>query len=412
MHSALHLTTHIFTTPNPVPKPTAVQPGVAYHRLEIPECMGRLPSGVDLGILGTEPRQTTEYDLLLLMWSKLDHEDYLSELLRLEVTCHGDHPLHHVREWNGRYFTSKTLKELGLIVQLGHPIGKRCCRPQSVLKDEFVVMHRNGIHIVSLTFYNTELNPPKAHYKQFLRMVHQWCHLKMLKCSGQGHDPAGVLNTKEGKCAVLCAVCPQPRKNMMGSPERCCAVSNNENNPSLSQGWAYSVEDTMFKRYLSDHWHDIQEKSMCSNHNAVNMADAKSKKGCDATGIGMVVCARHGMRLQNGIVDLQYGERYVNMDYAFASALHHSDVTVLKVSYDIACQWHKKLYQQMDQMPPSLQSNLHDWAVTFLIPKFHLPAHITSCKWSFSFNWTKGVGQTDGEGPECRWANLNLLLQA
>ncbi|KAI6003269.1 hypothetical protein F5J12DRAFT_783695 [Pisolithus orientalis] len=245
----------------------------------------------------------------------------------------------------------------------------------------------------------------------------------MLKHSGQGHDPAGVLNTKEGKCAVLCPACPQPRKNMMGSPERdvdalfvtldtnfCLrhhAVSNNENNPSLSQGWAYFVEDTMFKRYLSDHWHDIQEKSMCSNHNAVNMADAKSKKGCNVTGIGMVVCTRYGMRLPNGIVDLQYGERYVNMDYAFASALHHSDVTVLKVSYDIACQWHKKLYQWMDQMPPSLQSNLHDWAVTFLVPKFHLPAHIASCQWSFSFNWTKGVGQTDGKEPEHGWANLN-----
>ncbi|KAI5999770.1 hypothetical protein F5J12DRAFT_906675 [Pisolithus orientalis] len=432
MHGTLHLTTHIFTTPNPVPKPTAVQPRVVYHCLEIPECMDRLLSGVDLGILV---------------------DTYCQECV---VTHHGDHPLHCVREWNGRYFASKTLKELGLIVQLGHPIGERCCRPQSVLKDEFVVMYRNGIHIVSLTFCgsmfqvledfhllslesklscykcystlsrcsdNTGLNPPKARYEQFLRMVHQWHHLKMLKHSGRGHDPAGVLNTKEGECAVLCPACPQPGKNMTGSPERdvdtlfvaldanfhlrCHAVSNNENDLSLSQGWAYFVEDTMFKRCLSDHWHDIQEKSTCSNHNAVNMADAKSKKGCDVTGVGMVVCTRHGMRLPNGIVDLQYSERYVNMDCAFASALHHSDVTVLKVSYNIACQWHKKLYQQMDQMPPSLQSNLHDWAVMFLIPKFHLPAHIASCQWSFSFNWTKGVGQTDGKEPEHGWANLN-----
>ena len=41
------------------------------------------------------------------------------------------------------------------------------------------------------------------------------------------------------------------------------------------------------------------------------MADVKSKKGCDATGVGMVICARHGMRLPNGIADLQYGERYI-----------------------------------------------------------------------------------------------------
>ena len=41
------------------------------------------------------------------------------------------------------------------------------------------------------------------------------------------------------------------------------------------------------------------------------MAKVKTKKGCDATGVGMVICVRHGMRLPNGIADLQYGERCV-----------------------------------------------------------------------------------------------------
>jgi len=95
------------------------------------------------------------------------------------------------------------------------------------------------------------------------------------------------------------------------------------------------------------------------------------------------------------------------MDYVFASAIQHTNATVLKVLYDIACQWHKKLSQRMNKMPPSLQLNLRDRDVTFLVPKFHLPAHVVSCQWSFSFNWTKGVGRTDGEEPEHRWANLN-----
>ena len=43
------------------------------------------------------------------------------------------------------------------------------------------------------------------------------------------------------------------------------------------------------------------------------MAEVKTKKGCDATGVGMVVCVRHGMRLLNGIADLQYGERYISL---------------------------------------------------------------------------------------------------
>jgi hypothetical protein len=45
-------------------------------------------------------------------------------------------------------------------------------------------------------------------------MVREWRHLKMLKRSGRGHDPAGVKNTQEGECAVLCPACPQPGKNM------------------------------------------------------------------------------------------------------------------------------------------------------------------------------------------------------
>ena len=80
------------------------------------------------------------------------------------------------------------------------------------------------------------------------------------------------------------------------------------------------------------------------------------------------------------------------MDYVFASALCHLDVLVLKVSYDIACQWHKNLYKRMDKMPSPLQLNLGEWDLMFLVPKFHLPAHILLCQWSFSFNWTKGVG--------------------
>jgi len=41
------------------------------------------------------------------------------------------------------------------------------------------------------------------------------------------------------------------------------AVSNNASDPSLSQGWAYFVEDTAFKKYLGDHKSDTQE--VCFN---------------------------------------------------------------------------------------------------------------------------------------------------
>ncbi|KAL4082050.1 hypothetical protein V8B97DRAFT_2020538 [Scleroderma yunnanense] len=154
----------------------------------------------------------------------------------------------------------------------------------------------------------------------------------------------------------------------------------------MCQGWAYFVEDAAFR-------------ITCSNHNAVNMADVEMKKGCDETRVGMIVCARHRMRLSNRVGNLQYRERYViyvNMDYIFASAWWHSDVNKLKVSYDIACQWYKKLHQWMDNMPPSLQLNLCDQNIMFL--------------WLFSSNWMKGMDQTDGKEPEHRWANINIAI--
>ena len=44
---------------------------------------------------------------------------------------------------------------------------------------------------------------------------------------------------------------------------RRCAVSSDENDPSLSCGWSYFVEETTFKTYLHDHKDDIQE--VCSH---------------------------------------------------------------------------------------------------------------------------------------------------
>lgn len=47
--------------------------------------------------------------------------------------------------------------------------------------------------------------------------------------------------------------------------------------------------------------------------------------------------------------------------------------------------------------------------VRFLVPKFHLPAHIAACRTKFSFNYTAGVGRTDGEAPERGWNDINPL---
>lgn len=53
------------------------------------------------------------------------------------------------QQWTGRYWDNKTLKDLGLIVQLGHP-GTPCRNPDNVFN--MTVLDSHGIHQVSACF--------------------------------------------------------------------------------------------------------------------------------------------------------------------------------------------------------------------------------------------------------------------
>ena len=45
----------------------------------------------------------------------------------------------------------------------------------------------------------------------------------------------------------------------------------------------------------------------------------------------------------------------------------------------------------------------------FVVPKFHLPAHIPACQTRYAFMFTPGAGLGDGEAPERGWAVTNPL---
>jgi hypothetical protein len=101
------------------------------------------------------------------------------------------------------------------------------------------------------------------------------------------------------------------------------------------------------------------------------------------------------------------------MDYLLFRSLLFSVFAALILSYDIVCQWYKNLWKRMATYPNPLQmTNRNGVAVKFLVPKFHLPAHIDLCQMEFSFNLTKGVGRTDGEGVERGWANIDKMAPA
>ena len=98
------------------------------------------------------------------------------------------------------------------------------------------------------------------------------------------------------------------------------------------------------------------------------------------------------------------------MDYFFYSGLKDTTIKYFVVSYDIACQWYKNFYSRMaEAFPSSWRINTCGVDIRFLVPKFHLPAHIERCQQYFSFNYAKFVGQTDGKAPKRGWSDLNGL---
>ena len=128
----------------------------------------------------------------------------------------------------------------------------------------------------------------------------------------------------------------------------------------------------------------------------------------------------------NGMGDLQKGERYAieiyrlqcltfasysrysNMDYLLLSSIASTTIKSITISYDIACQWGKNFTVRSNS--PTLPDSLRlpsSISLMFIVPKFHLPAHIPKCHGPFSFNYAPGVGRTDGEGVERNWSTLN-----
>lgn len=92
------------------------------------------------------------------------------------------------------------------------------------------------------------------------------------------------------------------------------AVSTAERDPGLNHGYAYFVEDTRFRNYISEFDSRIPDDvSNCNNHDALKLASMRGGKGLAASGIAAVDCSRHDMKLPAGVCDLYKGERYNGM---------------------------------------------------------------------------------------------------
>jgi hypothetical protein len=97
----------------------------------------------------------------------------------------------------------------------------------------------------------------------------------------------------------------------------------------LGDGWGHWVPENLFMSYVNAYGYQVEvchcifvlakhlrigivQPNLCDSElHAVDHANAKYSSGYRATGVGAVVCARHGLVRKNGLGDLQKGERYL-----------------------------------------------------------------------------------------------------
>ncbi|KAK7676418.1 hypothetical protein QCA50_020636 [Cerrena zonata] len=186
---------------------------------------------------------------------------------------HGsENPLHHIEKWNGSFFETTTLYDIGVTVSLGHPLGITCAIP---LSRTITVLHTNGIHRVRVNFCGcqfgselrtqllrfawwpaTPLDPRSAatfsvlrqfqylnlqgnitaydfyrglelqtdgrlsenlpdRLQSWMTMIREWRNVKSLKRAGRVHHADGVEATSHGELAIRCRACPDPCRNLL-----------------------------------------------------------------------------------------------------------------------------------------------------------------------------------------------------
>ncbi|TDL14368.1 hypothetical protein BD410DRAFT_734211 [Rickenella mellea] len=187
------------------------------------------------------------------------------------IDCHARLPLHCVEKWNDSFFERISLCDLGLRIQLGHE--NETCHVPAPASEPVMVIHTNGIHLVTVDFCNCSNSLPRVvqmlrmawwpasmerpqtaatfsaldlfhsltlqskinmydfylsleptiselpnsrykRYRELYRIIRQFRHIMTVKRSGRGHDPSGIEGTQAGECAVECPACPQPGRNI------------------------------------------------------------------------------------------------------------------------------------------------------------------------------------------------------
>ncbi|KAJ7715353.1 hypothetical protein B0H16DRAFT_1339969, partial [Mycena metata] len=267
-------------------------------------------------------------------------------------------------------------------------------------------------------------------YREFLFACRLWRFLALQRRSGQAHNiDVFVPHRRPGSLTIRCPACPEVGFNISEETMRevleqdRCGITlfvsvdgnfkmqrkNKRDDPNdfaLNDGNGYFVETEDYKRYIKVA-QPVENLGTCSHLRASRMQNMAKFKNAVVTGVVALQCARHGMYLPQGMVDLAKGEAFACTDYAIVFALAEAVLQRwIRLTYNIWCQYGIKLLGQVDKLFPSMLSIIKKIHGT--IPKMLILNHIERCQLQFNLNWLCYCAFTVGEMIETGWAVHNL----
>ncbi|KAF8135240.1 hypothetical protein K438DRAFT_1640334, partial [Mycena galopus ATCC 62051] len=281
-------------------------------------------------------------------------------------------------------------------------------------------------------------------YENFMRCSRMWAYLTTLKRTGQAHGIDKILVHRPVSNVVLyCPSCPEPGFNMdnkmLNLPKHLrhlnqgrdtvdgnfhCTKSTKNSDPkdySLYQGSGFFPSNSELEEHLA-HVKRVpitRERSTCNYLKAVNNQDKKKFKNMEITGIVNVQCSHVFVKAS---VDLQFSERYANVDLALAQAIrqyvaakHVGDVqfivefeSVDRVgSYDVACVYSVNVVERFMEYFPDLVPIVKK--IRWAVPALHIQGHQANCMYEFGTCYMEATGHFHGETAEVYWPELNQI---
>ncbi|KIJ41631.1 hypothetical protein M422DRAFT_255248 [Sphaerobolus stellatus SS14] len=275
-------------------------------------------------------------------------------------------------------------------------------------------------------------------YRSFNRIQRHWTVTRAYK---RGGITRVNHNQTEHQLGLPCVSCPWPNKNIphnwRDDPDSdliyatFIAIDGNYRLSRNNKGGGEATDPSYFGD-VAFYAPNERYKDFCRARGGADdeIADitCRGHKSGDATkfnhsprkaclGVVCGVCARSAAFFHWGVVDLALGERFVNVDFALVHILQDlvkAGIKKIVVSYDVACKYNINFDRRINHSAwPLLTTResreLKAVKLAWLVPKFHLAAHVEGCADKYSFNWTKNVGRTCGENVESNWSSLNGL---